>query len=44
MSLRLPPGRHVVEVRPYGRSLDVSRTVEIEPGGREVAIFTIDGR
>jgi serine/threonine-protein kinase len=44
MSLRLPPGRHLVEVRPYGRSAGVSRTVEIEPGGREVAIFTIDGR
>ena len=44
MSLRLPPGRHVVEVRPYGQSPGISRTVEIEPGGREVAIFTIDTR
>ncbi len=34
-TLRLAPGRHVVEVKPYGRGRALRRTIEIEPGGRE---------
>jgi hypothetical protein len=41
-TLRLAPGRHLVEVTPYGRGPTLRRTIEIEPGGREIAIFAID--
>ncbi len=41
-TLRLAPGRHVVEVRPYGRTPALRRTVQIEPGGRSVLIVPID--
>src|SRR5690606_32522461 len=44
LSLRLPPGRHVVEVRPYGAGRRLTRTVEIPSGGREIAIFAIEER